>query len=156
MSNVKTKVLEAFFIYGLPTSKENCTVLDKEFDEKEYGGYQEIISFGVLRSMFKEALAQGLYNVSLDSTWDTPGFQLFMGDLGNSVPYANYAPAGDRFNVSCNYDTSRADTVKIARYDEHDIYTSVPENCQITYQNKTILSWKMDANIVVRLVLILL
>ena len=106
--------------------------------------------------MFKEALSQGLYDVTLDRTWDTAGFQLFMGDLGNSVPFANYAPAGDRFNVSCNYDTARANSLKIARYDEQDIYTSVPENCQISYQGKNILSWKMDVNIVVRLVIILL
>jgi hypothetical protein len=39
--------------------------------------------------MFKEALSQGLYDVALDRTWDTAGFQLFMGDLGNSVAYAN-------------------------------------------------------------------
>lgn len=32
MSNGNTKGLEAFFIYGLPSSKENCTVLGKEFD----------------------------------------------------------------------------------------------------------------------------
>ena len=31
-----------------------------------------------------------------------------MGDLGNAISYANYAPAGDRFNVTCNYDESRA------------------------------------------------
>lgn len=59
--------------------------------------------------MFKEALTKGLFDVNLDRTWDVPGFQLYMGDLGNSVPYANYAPASDRFNVSCNYDASRAD-----------------------------------------------
>ena len=28
---------------------------------------------------------------------------MYMGDLGNSVPYANYAPAADKFNVKCNY-----------------------------------------------------
>jgi hypothetical protein len=109
MSNGVTKGLETFFIYGLPSSTENCTVLGKEFDEDEYGGFQDIFSFGIVRSMFKEALTKGLYDVTLDRTWEVPGFQFFMGDLGNSVPYANYAPAGDRFNVTCNFDTSRTD-----------------------------------------------
>jgi hypothetical protein len=76
-----------------------------------------------------------------------------MGDLGNAVPYANNAPAGDRFNVSCNFDPSRMDNeLKIARYDEHDIYISVPENCQVAYSGKPILGIKMDVNLVVRLV----
>jgi hypothetical protein len=76
-----------------------------------------------------------------------------MGDLGNFVPYANYAPAGDRFNVSCNFDTSRAaNSLKISRYDEHDLYIAIPETCTISYQNKPILSLKTDIIFVVRLV----
>jgi hypothetical protein len=69
LSNGNTKGLESFFIYGLPSSTENCTVLGKEFDEDQYGGFQEIISFGIVRSMVKEALTQGLYDVTLDRTW---------------------------------------------------------------------------------------
>lgn len=77
--------------------------------------------------MVKEALSKGLFDVNLDKTWETPGFQFYMGDLGNSVNYANYAPSGDRFNVSCKFDGSRmTNELKIARYDEHDIYLSVP------------------------------
>jgi hypothetical protein len=60
--------------------------------------------------MVKEALAKGLYDVTPDRTWEVPSFQFFMGDLGNSVYYANNAPAGDRFNVSCNFDTTRLAT----------------------------------------------
>ena len=126
--------------------------MGKEFDEDQYGGLQEIISFSTVRAMIKEALSKGLYDVTLDRTWEVPGFQLFMGDLGNAVPYATYAPAGDRFNVSCNYDKTRADELKIARYDEHDIYVSVPENCQISYNNTPVLGIKMGISIVVRLV----
>ncbi len=127
--------------------------MGKEFDEDEYGGLQEIVSFGIVRSMIKEALTQGLYDVTLDRTWETPGFQLFMGDLGNSVPYANYAPAGDRFNVSCSFDATRAESeLKIARYEDKQIYVSVPENCQIVYNSKPILALKMDVNFVVELV----
>jgi hypothetical protein len=102
--------------------------------------------------MVKEALSKGLFDVTLDRTWEVPGFQLFMGDLGNAVPYASYAPAGDRFNISCNYDKERADVLKIARYDEHRIYVSVPENCQISYNNSNILGIKMGITIIVRLV----
>lgn len=152
LSNGNTKGLEAFFIYGLQSSTENCTALGKEFDEDQYGGLQEVISFSTVRAMIKEALSKGLYDVTLDRTWDVPGFQLFMGDLGNAVPYATYAPAGDRFNISCNYDKTRADELKIARYDEHDIYVSVPENCQISYKDTPILGIKMGISIVVRLV----
>lgn len=40
MSNGNTKGLEAFFIFGLQSSTENCTALGKEFDEDQYSGLQ--------------------------------------------------------------------------------------------------------------------
>lgn len=78
-----------------------------------------------------------------------------MGDLGNFVPYANRAPANDPFKVSCKFNTSRAEKeLKISRYDEHQIYISVPESCTISYQDKPVLETEMDINMVARLVLV--
>ena len=73
-----------------------------------------------------------------------------------SVPNANFMPAGDRFSVNCSYSSSRSDELKISRYDEHDIYLSVPTNCTIIYQSKPIIAFVMDVTMVVRLVNILL
>jgi hypothetical protein len=79
---------------------------------------QEIISINTIRSVFKEALSKGLYDVNLDRTWEVQGFQFFMGDLGNSVNYANSVPSSDRFSVNCSYDKSKASTdLKVSRYD---------------------------------------
>jgi hypothetical protein len=57
--------------------------------------------------MIKEAIQKGLFDVSLDKSWEVPTFQFYMGDLGNSVIYANYAPSGDSFKVSCKCNQSR-------------------------------------------------
>jgi hypothetical protein len=47
-----------------------------------------------------------------------PGFQFYFGDLGNSVPFANYQPAGDRFNVVCVFDKARSGNLKLSRYSD--------------------------------------
>jgi len=39
--------------------------------------------------MIKESVTKGLFDVTPDASWEVPGFQFYMGDLGNSVPYAN-------------------------------------------------------------------
>jgi hypothetical protein len=69
ISNDNTKGLEVFFIFGLDSSTENCTALSREFDEKEYGGFQEFYTFSTVRAMFKEALTKGLFDVNLDKSW---------------------------------------------------------------------------------------
>jgi hypothetical protein len=76
-----------------------------------------------------------------------------MGDLGNFVPHANFLPSQDNFTVRCNYNASRAPkSLKILRYDVHDLYVSVPLTCNINYQNQDVLAVDMDTNFVVRLV----
>ena len=85
------------------------------------------------------------------------GFQFFMGDLGNFVPYANRAPASDPFKVTCKFNTSRAEKeLKISRYNEHQLYVSVPEACSISYKDKAIIEMELDVNMVVRLVIVAL
>jgi hypothetical protein len=76
-----------------------------------------------------------------------------MGDLGNFVDYANKLPAHDPINISCAYAPDRANELKISRFDEHDLYVQVPEDCIITYKNASILKVSFDMNVVVRLVL---
>lgn len=78
-----------------------------EFDEKEYGGLQEMYTLNSVRAMVKEAISKGLFDVTVDKSWEVPGFQFFMGDLGNSVAYANYAPSADPFVVNCKCDRNR-------------------------------------------------
>lgn len=57
--------------------------------------------------MIKEAISKGLFDVTVDKSWEAPGFQFYMGDLGNFVPYANYAPANDPFKAICVFNQSR-------------------------------------------------
>lgn len=103
--------------------------------------------------MIKEGISKGLFDVTVDKSWDAPGFQFYMGDLGNSVPYANYAPANDPFIATCVFNKSRMEkSFKVMRYDEHKIYVSIPENCKINYANKDIISIDMDFSFVVRIV----
>lgn len=110
-----------------------------------------------VRSMYKEGIAKGLFNLTLDRSWEVPGFQFYMGDLGNFVPSANFLPSNDNFTVRCNYNESRAaKSLKILRYDVHDLYAGVPLTCTVNYQNKDVLAVDMDINFVVRLVQIIL
>ena len=51
--------------------------------------------------MLKEAAHKGLFDVTLDTTWETTGFQFYMGDLGNFVEHANHFPASDTFDIKC-------------------------------------------------------
>ena len=50
-----------------------------------------------------------------------------------SVPYANYAPAGDKFTVACIYQSTHSEGLRIKWYDDHDIYISAPISCTIKY-----------------------
>lgn len=53
LSNGATKGLSVFLLFGLESSTENCTKLPSDFDEDQYGGVQELYTFGVVRSMIK-------------------------------------------------------------------------------------------------------
>lgn len=66
-------------------------------------------TFRTVRAIVKDAISKGLFDKTLDSSWEVAGFQFFMGDLGNFVPYANRAPANDPFKVVCKFNTSIAD-----------------------------------------------
>ena len=50
---------------------------------------------------------KGLFDQNVDNAWQVPGFQFFMGDLGNSVPYANFLPAQDEFKAHCKFNHSQ-------------------------------------------------
>lgn len=70
--------------------------------------------------MVKEGISKGLFDVNVDSTWEVPNFQFYMGDLGNSVKHANYLPANDRFEINCSCVRDRLEKeLKISRYHEH-------------------------------------
>ena len=79
-----------------------------------------------------------------------------MGDLGNFVPYANNADARDRFGCQCKFNRTRLDELSIMRYDEHQIYVGVPVGCFVHYQGKDIISFDMDVNTIVYLVILFL
>ena len=128
-----------------------------DFDEDQYGGLQELYTMSSVRSMFKEAITKGLFDITLDRNWEVPGFQFYMGDLGNFIPYANFLPSIDTFTVRCNYNASRAaKSLKILRYEVHDLYVGVPLTCTVVYQNNDVLAVDMDTNYVVRLVKLML
>jgi hypothetical protein len=152
--NGQTKGLEVHLLFGLDNYTENCTVLPNEFDEDQYGGLQEVYSFGIVRSLVKEALLKGFFDRVLDKSWDVPGFQFYMGDLGNFVEYANNAPSSDPFTATCKFNQSRMEKeLKISPYDEHRIYLGIPYSCRVNYKEKDILTLEMDLTMIARLVL---
>ena len=140
VTNGKTKGLEVFFIFGLENSTENCTELPKEFNEVDFGGFQEFYTFSTLRAMLKEAAHKGLFDVTMDSSWESTGFQFYMGDLGNFVEHANHLPAADTFEVKCELNKAKMeDRMQLSRFDEHTVYLNVPEICHFNYKDKTII-----------------
>lgn len=104
----------------------------------------------------KEAVSKGLFDVTIDNTWDVNTFQFYMGDLGNSVPYANYVPANDKFTVNCKYDKASQDGVKVIKYENDTIYVSLPVDCQAIYKTKPIIGIKMSVSFVVLMVIIMI
>ena len=48
-----------------------------------------------------EAINRGLFNVTLDKSWESDSFQFFMGDLANAVPYANNNNATQPISAKC-------------------------------------------------------
>lgn len=61
-----------------------------------------------------------------------------MGDLANSVPYANYFPADDPFTVNCKWIRNNSN-VRLIGYDFHELYAQVEELCYIEYKAKQVL-----------------
>lgn len=127
--------------------------LPKEFDEDSYGGVQEVISMGIIKTTLQRAVNQGLFNQELNKQYEVPYFQFFMGDLGNFVDYANKLPAHDPFTISCEFAQDRASELKTVRFDEHDLYIQGPEDCSITYNSAVIMKVSFDMNLVVRFVI---
>ena len=54
-----------------------------------------------VKFMVGEALNRGLFNVSLDKSWESEVFQFFMGDFGNAVPYADRYASTDAISITC-------------------------------------------------------
>ena len=82
--------LVAFLTFGLnDREQKDCGVLPQKYNEKEYGGVVEFFTLNSIKFIVFEAISRGLFNLLLDSTWETNVFQFFMGDLGNVVPYAD-------------------------------------------------------------------
>ena len=77
-------------------------------------------------------------DVTLDKKWQVPSFQLYMGDLANSVPFASYYPADDPFTVSCKWVRNNSNVV-LSAYDFHEIYAQVEETCTIEYKAKQVI-----------------
>lgn len=95
--------LQVFFRFGLQNEDKeqtNCSILPT-FDESSLGGVQEIITFSSLKFIISQSLAKGLYDVSLDKSWEVPVFQLYMGDLSNAVPFATNFPSLTPILIFC-------------------------------------------------------
>lgn len=70
-----------------------------EIQYQNLRGSQELYSLAVFEETLRLALNNGLMDVTLDNKWDVPAFQLYMGDLSDSIPQArNYVP-DDPFTV---------------------------------------------------------
>ena len=62
-----------------------------------------------------------------------------MGDLGNFVEYANQFPSYSRLAVHCELAEDKIADLKVSRYDEHDIYVQVPQECYLTVNASKVL-----------------
>lgn len=89
LSDSDQKGLAIQFFLEIENFTNNCTENALIFDEKEYGGIQELISMSTLSEAFRSFLTNGGFNVNLDQKWDVDTFQFYMGDLANFVPQAN-------------------------------------------------------------------
>lgn len=107
---------------------------------------------GMVRATIERAASQGLFDQALDKNYEVPFFQFFIGDLGNFIDYANKLPAHDPITISCAFSKDRASELETSRFDEHDIYIQVPEDCTISYKSSVVMKISFDMNIVVRLV----
>lgn len=81
----------------------------------------------------------GLFNQVLDKKYEVPFFQFFMGDMGNFVEYANKLPAHDPLSISCTFSNERASDLKVRKFDEHDLWVQVPEDCSISYKSSVVM-----------------
>ena len=108
---------------------------------------------GIVKTTIQRAATMGLFDQTLDKKFEVPYFQFFMGDLGNFVDYANYLPAHDPFTINCAFPANRSDELKIVRFDEHDLYVQVPQDCNVTYKSAVVLKVSFDMNVIVRLVI---
>lgn len=57
-----------------------------EIQYQNLRGSQELYSLAVFEETLRLALNNGLMDVTLDNKWDVPAFQLYMGDLSDSIP----------------------------------------------------------------------
>lgn len=107
---------------------------------------------GSIKATVQRAASMGLFDQVLDKRYEVPFFQFFMGDMGNFVEYANKLPAHDPITISCAFATDRANDLKIMKFDEHDLYVQVPEDCSLSYKSSVVMKVSFDMNLVVRLV----
>lgn len=110
---------------------------------------------GSIQTTVQRAASMGLFDQVLDKRYEVPFFQFFMGDMGNFVEYANKLPAHDPFTISCAFSKERESELKIMRFDEHDVYVQVPEDCSISYKSSVVMKISFDMNLVIRLVIFL-
>lgn len=104
LSNSDEKGLLIEFFLEIENFTNNCTQDTIVFDEKEYGGIQELISMSTLSEAFRGFLENGGFNVDLDQKWNVDTFQFYMGDLANFVSQANQFMADEPFYASCRWD----------------------------------------------------
>ena len=85
VSNSSSGVI-AFIDFGIRDADQtNCTAIPTFFSEASFGGIQELVSITTINLIFQQAVIRGLFDVSLDESWESDVFQLFMGDLANAV-----------------------------------------------------------------------
>ncbi len=67
-----------------------------------------------------EAFNKGLFNLTLDKTWQTEVFQFAMGDLANAIPYANIFNSNSSFKIQCGIIDANKTT--FSPFDETHMY----------------------------------
>lgn len=60
-----------------------------------------------LLNTFRYALTKGLYDMTLDKSYEVPAFQFYMGDLSNFIPNAAIYSATEPIVVACKWDQAQ-------------------------------------------------
>ncbi len=78
------------------------------------------MTFNSIKNIIQESISRGIYNVTLDKSWQVQIFQLYIGDLANAVPYADYFNANSPIFISCSL--INQDKSTISPLDDSHIY----------------------------------
>lgn len=93
-----------FCRYDLPADHKSYSL---------YGGIQSAISFDLVRETARYIAKKGWINTAFENGWESNAFQMFVGDLYQTIPESQKIPPKTRLTGSCN--VQNEDTIDVRR-----------------------------------------